>query len=70
MDKNEERKAKENVSEETKQKIFKLISTAGMDIEDIVKEVGLEHEIIMEILSEEYLRHNMDHGRRLCCKFT
>lgn len=70
MDRKEEQKAKEGVSEEIKQKIFKLISTAGKDIEDIVKEVGLEYETVMDILSEEYLRHNMGHGRRLCCKFT
>jgi hypothetical protein len=70
MNQNEKQEVKKEVSEEIKEKIFELISTAGVEIEDIVKEVGLDYDTIMEILSEEYLRYDLDHGRRMCCKFT
>lgn len=57
------------VSEEVKKEIFKLIATPGIEIEDIVKKTKLDSETILNILSEEYLRCNLDHGRRLCCRF-
>ena len=57
------------VSEEVKKEIFKLIATPGIEIEDIVKKTKLDSETILNILSEEYLRSNLDHGRRLCCRF-
>ena len=57
------------VSEQVKKKIFKLISTPGIEIEDIVKEVNLDNDTIMEILSEEYLKNDLNHGRRICCRF-
>jgi len=47
-----------------------MISTAGVEIEDIAEEVGLEYQTILDILSEEYLRNDLDHGRRLCCRFS
>ncbi|MFX0069612.1 MAG: hypothetical protein ACFFAO_00765 [Candidatus Hermodarchaeota archaeon] len=59
----------ENISEETKKEIFNLISKPGVQIEDIAETLNLEYEKIMEILSEEYLKHNLDFGRRLCCRF-
>jgi tryptophanyl-tRNA synthetase len=59
----------EEVPEEIKKKIFKMISTPGTDIEEIANEVNLEFDQVMEILSEEYLRSNLDYGRRLCCRF-
>jgi len=59
----------EEVNEEIKKKIFKMISTPGTDIEEIAKEVNLEFDQVMKILSEEYLRSNLDYGRRLCCRF-
>ena len=58
-----------DVSEEVKKEIFKLISTPGIEIEDIVKKLNLDYDIVMEVLSEEYLRNNLDYGRRLCCRF-
>lgn len=70
MDNQEEKELKETVSEEIKQKIFKLISTPGVEIEDIVKDVRLDYETVMEILSEEYLKNNLGYGRRLCCRFS
>lgn len=57
------------VSDQVKKKIFKLISTPGVEIEDIVKEVNLDNDIIMEILSEEYLKNDLNYGRRICCRF-
>lgn len=57
------------VSDEIKKKIFKMISTIGVEIEDIVKEVNLDYDIVMKILENEYLRNNLDFGRRLCCRF-
>ena len=57
------------VSEEIKKKICELISTPGISIEDIAKNVHLDYDMVIEILSEEYFKHNLDHGRRLCCRF-
>jgi predicted transcriptional regulator len=59
----------EEISEEIKKQIFELISTPGVEIEDIVKKLNLDYDKIMKILSDEYLRHDLDYGRRLCCRF-
>ncbi|MBY9009364.1 MAG: hypothetical protein KGD74_05825 [Candidatus Lokiarchaeota archaeon] len=65
----------EEISEEVKNEIFKLISTPGIEIEDIPTmvnnefETDLDYERVMKILSDEYLKHNLDYGRRLCCRF-
>ena len=65
----------EEISDEIKKEIFKLISTPGVQVEDIperIKKVymaDINYEQVMEILSEEYLKHNLDYGRRLCCRF-
>jgi hypothetical protein len=59
----------EEISEEIKKQIFELISTPGIEIEDIAKKLNLDYDKIMKILSDEYLRHNLDYGRRLCCRF-
>ena len=56
------------VSEETKKKIFQLISTPGIEIEEITKIVNLDYDKVMDILADEYLRNNLNHGRRLCCR--
>lgn len=69
--KNLEEENKEiKISESTKKQIFALISTPGVSIEDIAEKVGLDYDTIMEILSEEYLKNNLDYGRRLCCRFS
>jgi len=57
------------VSEEIKKKIFQLISTPGVEIEEIVKIVNLEYDIVIDILANEYLRTNLNYGRRLCCRY-
>jgi hypothetical protein len=57
------------VSEEVKKQICKLISIPGIQIEEIAKEVNLDYDKVIEILSEEFFKHNLDHGRRLCCRF-
>ena len=65
----------EEISEEVKTEIFRLVSTPGVEIEDIPDRVNkaykieLNYEEIMKILSDEYLKHNLDYGRRLCCRF-
>jgi len=65
----------EEISEEVKKEIFRLVSTPGIEIEDIPEIVNkdyntqLDYEKVMKILSNEYLKHNLDYGRRLCCRF-
>ena len=59
----------EEVSEEIKKEIFALISTPGVEIEEIVEKLNLDYDKVMDILANEYLRNNLDHGRRLCCRF-
>jgi predicted transcriptional regulator len=57
------------ISDQVKKQIFQMISTPGTEIEDIVKAVNLDYDTIMKVLSDEYLRSNLDQGRRLCCRF-
>ncbi len=65
----------EEISEQVKKEIFRLVSTPGVEIEDIhnkvnkIYETELNYEEVMKILSDEYLKHNLDYGRRLCCRF-
>ncbi len=65
----------EQISKEVKKEIFRLVSTPGVEIEDIpdrvyeVFKIELNYEEVMEFLSDEYLKHNLDYGRRLCCRF-
>ncbi len=59
----------EEISEDTIKRIFKMISTPGVEIVDIAKELDIDFDIVMDILSNEYLRNNLDYGRRLCCRF-
>ena len=57
------------ISDEIKKQIFELISIPGIEIDDIVEKVKLDCDTILNILSEEYLKHDLNHGRRLCCRF-
>lgn len=57
------------VNEETKKEIFRLISIPGIEVEDIAKRLNLDYEKVMKILADEYLKNNLDFGRRLCCRF-
>ncbi|GAI80348.1 unnamed protein product [marine sediment metagenome] len=65
----------EDVSEEVKKEIFRLICVPGIEVEDISDIVNkdyntqLNYEKVMKILSNEYMKHNLDFGRRLCCRF-
>jgi len=59
----------EEVSEEIKKVIFQLISTPGVEIQDIAEKLNLDYEKVMNVLSDEYLKHNLDYGRRMCCRF-
>ena len=57
------------ITEEVKKEIFNLISTPGVEIEEIAKKVNLDCKIVMKILEDAFERHNLDYGRRLCCRF-
>ena len=57
------------INENIKQEIFRLICIPGTCIEEIAKKLNLDYDKVKEILSEEFLKHNLDHGRRLCCRF-
>ena len=65
----------EQITEEIKKEIFRLIVIPGIEVKDIAKEINsnfntnLDYEQIMQILSDEYLKNNLDYGRRLCCRF-
>jgi hypothetical protein len=65
----------DEISKEVKNEIFSLISTPGVDIDDIPTmvnnefETDLDYDAVMEILSDEFFKHNLDYGRRLCCRF-
>ena len=57
------------ISEEIVNEILKLISIPGIDIEDIEERVNLDCDTILKILEEEYLKKDLNYGRRLCCRF-
>ncbi|MBA7575405.1 hypothetical protein ES708_17229 [subsurface metagenome] len=65
----------EDISEEVKKEIFRLVCIPGIEIENIPEmvnkdyETELNYEKVMKILSNEYLKHNLYYGRRLCCRF-
>jgi hypothetical protein len=65
----------ENISEEVKKEILRLISIPGVEISDISKQVNmrfkteLDSEKVMDILADEFLKHNLDYGRRICCRW-
>ena len=65
----------EEISEEVKKEILRLISIPGIEISDIPVQVNklfnmeLDFEKVMEILSDEYLKYNLEFGRRLCCRY-
>ena len=65
----------EDISEEVKKEIFRLVCTPGMEIGDIPEiinkdyNIQLDYEKVMKILNNEYMKHNLDFGRRLCCRF-
>ncbi|HEC38829.1 hypothetical protein LCGC14_0749650 [marine sediment metagenome] len=57
------------ISEKSKKEILELISTPGVEIEEIVELLKIDYDCIMNFLTEEYYKHNLDFGRRLCCRF-
>jgi len=64
-----------SISEEMKEEIFRLISTPGIDVEDIPIQINqkfksdLNQETVMKILADEYMKYDLNYGRRLCCRF-
>lgn len=63
------------ISTEMKMEIFKLMSTPGIEVNDVPAMINhkfgsnLSYETLMEFLTDEYLKHDLNHGRRLCCRF-
>ena len=64
-----------SISEEMKEEIFRLISTPGIEVEDIPIQINqkfnsnLNQEKVMKILADEYMKYDLNYGRRLCCRF-
>ena len=64
-----------SISEEMKEEIFRLISTPGIEVEEIPIQINqkfnsdLDYETVMKILADEYMKYNLNFGRRLCCRF-
>ena len=64
-----------SISEEIKEEIFRLISTPGIEVEDIPIQINqkfnsdLNQETVMKILADEYMKYDLNYGRRLCCRF-
>lgn len=64
-----------SISDEMKEEIFRLISMPGIEVEDIPTQINqkfnseLDFEAVMKILADEYMKYNLDFGRRLCCRF-
>lgn len=62
------------ISAEMKAEIYNLMSTPGIEVNEVLTTINhkfgsnLDHETLMEFLSDEYYRCNFDHGRRLCCR--
>ncbi len=59
----------QEIEEATKQLIFKRINSPGVEIDDIAKDFNLDREKVLEILADEYLKYDLNSGRRLCCKY-
>ena len=65
----------EEISELVKKEILRLIAIPGIEVKDIPTKINskyntqLNTEDVMEILSDEYFKTNLDYGRRLCCRF-
>ena len=64
----------QQISTEMKAEIYKLMCTPGIEVNDIPTIINgkfgsnLNFEKLMEFLSEEYYRCDLDHGRKLCCR--
>ena len=58
----------DDISDNLKRKIFQLISTPGLEIKDISKKFNLEPNKIIELLTQEYCKYDLDQGRRICCR--
>ena len=57
------------INDEMKEEIFKMVSTPGIEIKDIAVKFNLNLDELLKFLEEEYLKYNLDFGRRLCCRF-
>ncbi|MFX1455791.1 MAG: hypothetical protein ACFFDB_10495 [Promethearchaeota archaeon] len=57
------------MSEEIKKEILLLIATPGVQIEEIAKIVKIDYIKIMDFLSDEFLKYDLNYGRRICCRY-
>ncbi|MFW9895865.1 MAG: hypothetical protein ACFFD7_08680 [Candidatus Thorarchaeota archaeon] len=57
------------MSEEIKKEILLLISAPGVQIEEIAKIVKIDYNKIMDFLSDEFLKYDLNYGRRICCRY-
>lgn len=57
------------LSEEIKKEILLLIATPGVQIEEIAKIVKIDYIKIMDFLSDEFLKYDLNYGRRICCRY-
>ena len=64
----------QQISNEMKTEIYKLMCTPGIEVNDVPSIINrkfgsnLNYENLIEFLSEEYYRCDLDHGRKLCCR--
>ena len=63
------------IEDHVKQEIFNLVCKPQIQIEDIPKIINgkyntdYDYETVLKILTDEYLKHDLNYGRRLCCRF-
>jgi hypothetical protein len=63
----------EKIEEITKE-ICKLICIPGIEMTEIPDKINsmfhtdLSYEEVLDLLSTEYMKNDLNHGRRLCCK--
>jgi transposase-like protein len=56
------------ISAEQKEQILSMICIPGLDLRDIAEKLNIDQEKIRKFLEEEYNKHNLQFGRRLCCR--
>jgi hypothetical protein len=58
-----------SINDEMKEEIFKMVSTPGVELKDIAEKFNLDFDDLMKFLEEEYIKYDLNFGRRLCCRF-
>ncbi|MFO8020373.1 MAG: hypothetical protein R6U96_17260 [Promethearchaeia archaeon] len=63
-------KEKKPIDDDKKKQIFKLMATPGVKIKNVAEQMDIGYERLMKFLEDEYMKHNLGFGRRLCCRFS